>query len=197
MLHTGRLLPTPRLGRVALCGLLALGVAGCGEDGSPTDAGPQRDASASSTPTDAPTQSPSAEPLSAYEDAPQVEVARKWAAAAARDVSAGKAQLPTARKFMSEKGHQVVPTRFSQEVGLTYPGPVPFTPVAVRSDGDVVTCMWVAGWGRDKATDEPAEKKKIAAMRIDLDRIEGQWQVSDLLTSEADCSGIDVQGVTW
>jgi hypothetical protein len=98
---------------------------------------------------------------------------------------------------MTRKGRQIMPTRFSQEIGLRYPGPVPFTPVAVRADGDVVTCMWVAGWGRAEATGKPAERKKVVPMRIDMDRVRGKWRVSDLLYSEADCGAVDVRGVRW
>ncbi len=49
----------------------------------------------------------------------------------------------------------------SDEAGLTYPGPVPFTPVGLQTDTaerkDVALCLYNAGYAQDPATGEPVK----------------------------------------
>lgn len=178
---------------------LALAVSGCGaEEESHAEPGPvgsSTEPSAAATPTQE--SSAGAEPLSDYEDAPQVQVARKFAAAIGRDISAGDKDLPRTDKYLSAQGRKRLPVHAAEDLGTTYPGPLPFTPVAVRGDGDIVTCMWTKGWGQDPKTGEPAAERLIAPIRIDMEKAKGTWKVANLYTSTADCAGVEVRGVKW
>jgi hypothetical protein len=187
----------------ATCAALAaiLMLAGCGG----TDAKPAPAPKPSSSPTTAapsatPTQTPSAQPLSPFEDRAEVKVIRKWASAYGRDINAGSKTLKRAQKYESSAGRSVLPGVAGSDLGHYMPGPVPFTPVAVRTQGatsNVTACVQLRGWVTDKTTHAPIEKKKVGASLFTLKREHGGWKLDYFTAAKADCKGVQVVGETW
>lgn len=178
----------------------ALLLSGCSGDAEPAPAAtPTATPSETVTPTSTPT--PSATPLSSFEDRPQVKVIRRWAAAAAADLSNSDREMTASRVFLTEGA---VP-RFRKDVmgedfDKDYPGPIPFTPVAVKVKGksaQVFACLQAEGWGLNRKTGRPAEKRRIMGAEFDLVQSKGHWTIDHLydVTGSVDCKGVKVEGV--
>jgi hypothetical protein len=130
-----------------------------------------------------------------------VRVIRQWAAAAATDFNNGDRQMAASRVFLTKAA---VP-RFRTDVmgedfDKDYPGPIPFTPVAVTAkatSAQVFACLQSQGWGLDRTTGRPAEKKQIMGAEFDLVRSKGSWVIDHLydVTDSVDCKGVKVEGV--
>lgn len=188
------------LGAPALAGFLLL--ASCGSGGD-TAADEPRGATTSTTSSPSPstraaTPTPSADPLSRFEGDPAVKAARAWAAAAARSITAGQADLAQAEPYMTAHGQRVIPPLAKDEIGLKYPGPVPFTPTGVDRTGSAATldvCFWSAGFGLDKKTGQPAHGRRVIPMQMDMVRQGGSWKINAFYSSEASCSKVPVKGV--
>jgi len=136
--------------------------------------------------------------LSRFEGRPQVKTARHWAVAYARDVNARQYQLPRSAAFETDHGRTVVPNIDKSDMGLHFPGPLPFTPVAVSGSGastQVTICLWEQGWGQKNG--KPAGRKKIGPAVFLMKKVAGTWRVDDLQVATADCSGVKVKGVRW
>ncbi|MGL5825196.1 MAG: hypothetical protein ACRCYU_10340 [Nocardioides sp.] len=101
---------------------------------------------------------------------------------------------------MTSYGRTAMPDTIKDEIGLYYPGPIPFTPVRVLVDGrqaTVRTCLWAGGWGLKRSTKLPAEKRRIKSLDFVLMRQAGKWRVNDLLVSSTDCDSVPVKGLGW
>ena len=123
---------------------------------------------------------------------------RQWAVAYARDVNAGQYHLPRSAAFETDHGRTVVPNIDKSDMGLHFPGPLPYTPVAVSGSGasaQVTVCLWEQGWGEKRG--KPAGRKKIGPAVFLMKKVGGAWRVDDLQVATADCSGIKVKGVRW
>jgi hypothetical protein len=190
----------PRIAAVAALLVLSAGLSGCGGS-SDDDPSTSPSVSPSSAPTSAapsPTKPPKAKPLSRFEKRPQVKVTREWAVAYARDVNAGHYQLPRSAAFETDHGRTVVPNIDKSDMGLHFPGPLPYTPVAVSGSGasaQVTVCLWEQGWGEKHG--KPAGRKKIGPAVFLMKKVGGHWRIDDLQVATADCSGIKVRGVRW
>ena len=186
---------------VLAMGVLGTVLSGCG--GSSDDPGPSASTSVSpsaapTTATPSPTKPPKAKPLSRFEKRPQVKVTRQWAVAYARDINARQYHLPRSAAFETEHGRTVVPNIDKSDMGLHFPGPLPFTPVAVSGSGagaQVTICLWEQGWGQKHG--KPAGKKKIGPAVFLMKKVAGAWRVDDLQVATADCSGVRIKGVRW
>jgi hypothetical protein len=129
-----------------------------------------------------------------------VMVARQWAAGIARDINdrdkaypvAGAVSTAKARGYMGDFGGADLGE------GLVYPGPVPFTPTAVRVTGGtarVSVCAQVKGWAQSRKTHLPADKRSVRSEDIVLRRVAGSWRFDDFVRGSADCSSVPVKGV--
>ena len=187
-----------------LCASLVAGAAlsGCSNDGEArADDQPvaARSSSASTpTPSTSARPTPTLHPLSRFEGDPAVQAARAWAVAAAQAINADQRDLARARPLMTATGQQTIPPLAAGEIGLHYPGPVPFTPTDVAHHGDratVAVCFWSAGFGLQRSTGQPKEGRKIMPLRFSMVKVAGHWKMDRFLTSEADCSQVPVKGV--
>ena len=190
---------------VSAAGLLLL-TAGCSDDSeaqapaTPATTGSSPSPTASPTPTPSPT--PTAQPLSRFEDEPPVIAARAWAAAFAQAINRRERTLGTAAPYSTAAGIARFQDYAKPEMGLYYPGPMPFTPTAVKVTGGravVETCWWAFGFAQDRKTKLPAHKRLIDAEDVILKKQGGQWKVDDLLVHKGggDCSAVPVKGVGW
>jgi hypothetical protein len=182
---------------------LSLGATACGgggEDATDTPSSTPSTTSATPTPTPTTTATPAAEPLSVFEDRPEVVSLRAWAVAQSQDINHGDRQMPRAAQLETPHGRQVVPGYAAGDMGLYYPGPLPFTPVAVKSSGGkatISTCWWSEGWAQDKASHKPARKKQVVPAIVQMRRTGGRWLLDDVTPGSADCHGVKVKGVRW
>jgi hypothetical protein len=186
----------------ALSGSLLLASCGGGDDASadePTDVSSASAApTASATPTPTKTSRPAPEPLSRFEGDPAVKAARAWAAAAARSITAGQEDLARAKPYMTPNGQRVIPPLAADEIGLEYPGPVPFTPTSVDHAGSGATlqvCFWSAGFGLDRKTGQPAHAREVIPMQFAMVRQGGSWKIDAFYSSKSSCSKVPVKGV--
>ena len=196
-----------RVHRVVAAGaLLALGLGSSGCGGSSNaiaDAGKTASVSPSAASTSAspsPTKKPKAEPLSRFEGDPAVKVARAWAAAVARDINARSHSLARARKYELSSDNPHFAYSVYEEFDKYYPGPVPFTPVAVTRDGasrKVTTCLWAGGFARTRRGGPRATKHSIVGIEFTARRAAGSWKLTDVLGATVDCAGVKVEGVLW
>jgi hypothetical protein len=127
---------------------------------------------------------------------------RSWADAAVRDVNARKHAFPTARQFQVDSGKVRSDVAFSwqQEFDKYFPGPLPFTPVAVTGSprrADVTTCVLGAGFALDKPGGKPAEKREVISVVFTVAKQGGTWLLAGIVQGTADCGGVRIKGVQW
>ena len=196
----------PRARRLVAVGsgvlVLCLGASACGGDPESVDPAPQSESprpTASVTPT--PTITPSAAPLSRFENEPTVKVARLFAAAAGKSINDDEPTLQAAFPFLTMHGREVLPGQAAEDMKLYYPGPLPFTPTSVDVQGPesaiVRVCLWVSGWGQSPATKLPAEKRRVEPGKFIMKKQSGSWRVHDLQDDGGNCSNVPVKGVAW
>jgi hypothetical protein len=185
----------------ALGGCLLVSACSGGGDASadePTDVASSATPTASATTTPTKSPKPAPEPLSRFEGDPAVKAARAWAAAAARSITAGQDDLAQAKPYMTPNGQQVIPPLAADEIGLKYPGPVPFTPTSVDHAGSKATldvCFWSAGFGLDRKTGQPSHARVVIPMQFAMVRQGGSWKINAFYSSQASCSKVPVKGV--
>ena len=116
----------------------------------------------------------------------------------ANHARATEADLARAKPYMTVNGQRVIPPLAKDEIGLEYPGPVPFTPTGVDRAGSGATldvCFWSAGFGLDKKTGQPAHGRRVIPMQMDMVRQGGSWKINAFYSSDASCSKVPVKGV--
>jgi hypothetical protein len=180
--------------------VLALGAAACGGSDPKTTEDPTESASTTSTPTPTPTET--AAPLSPFEDRAQVKALRSWAAASTRDVNARHHDFPSARQFEVDTAKVRSDVEFSwqQDFDKYYPGPLPFTPIAVsgaKRHSAITTCVLGAGFSLKKPGGRPAEKRKVIPVVFTMTKQRGRWLLAGIVGGTADCAGVKVKGVLW
>jgi hypothetical protein len=188
-LFAGAVLATPVL---AACG----GDEPAAED-QPTQVSSTPVESSPTTTSPTPTPSPTLRPLSRFEDTPQVKVARKWAIGAARSVTANDKTMRRIAPFVTPTGRTRMQGYFGEDMGQEYPGPVPFTPVAVRDTGGaarVPMCMWTFGFTVDPKTKRPTEARRIEAGAFVMVKQAGKWRIDDMVYADHDCKKVVVKG---
>jgi hypothetical protein len=196
----------------ALClGLLT----GCGG----SDAAPQAVASPSSSPTSAPTAAtPSTTvapapttsapkpkpkptktlaPLSRFEGEPVVKALRAFAAVSGRAVNANTLNYKPWLALMTPYGRKTRAYYIKEDLGMKYPGPLPFTPTAVKVTGSTATvkaCVWVQGWGLNPRTGKPARARRIVPATFYVRKSGKAWLFDAMTIKASTCSGVSVKG---
>ena len=181
---------------------VALTASACGGDDAKATDKPTESTSTSAAPTPTATPTPTEDPLSPFEDRPEVVALRSWADAAARDVNAGQRDFPTARQLQvdTEKVRSDVSVSWREDFGRYYPGPLPFTPVAVsgsKRESRVTTCVLSAGFALKKQGGQPAEKREVIPVVFTMARQGGAWLLAGIVGGTADCGGVQVEEVQW
>ena len=198
--------PSPRrmsvLGAVLV--VLALTASACGGDDADASDKPSESNTSSATPTPTPvaTPTPTEAPLSPFEDRPQVQALRSWADAAARDVNARQRDFPTARQFQvdTDKVRSDVSVSWREDFDKYYPGPLPFTPIAVagsKGESRVTTCVLSQGFSLKKQGGPPAEKREVIPVVFTMAKEGGAWRLAGIVGGTADCDGVQIEEVQW
>jgi hypothetical protein len=178
----------------------ALSACGGGETAAEDQPADVSSSPTASTPTSTPSPtepSPTLRPLSRFEDEPTVKVARRFAVAAARSVTADDTSMRRIRPFVTPTGLTKFQGYFGADMGLEYPGPVPFTPVGVRETGgaaEVPMCMWTFGFTVDPKTKQPTERRKIEAGKFLMVKQAGKWRIDDMVYAGHSCEKTVVKG---
>jgi len=130
-----------------------------------------------------------------------VKAARKWASEYGRAVNAKNPKYKPWLATMTTATAKRSAGYMKSDLGTTYPGPLPFTPVKVTGSGGtakVMTCMQFEGWATDPKTKQPVSKVKISPAVFDLTRAGSSWQMSSLYDGEGySCSKVKVVGRAW
>jgi hypothetical protein len=182
--------------------LLVSGLAACGGDDKaaedqPVAASSVTSATTSATPSATPSPSPTLKPLSRFEDEPQVKVARRWAAGVARATTAGDRSARAIKPFTTPQGWKRMQGYMAEDMGRLYPGPLPFTPLGVRTtgaSGRIPMCIWVGGFTLDPKTKQPDKAPRIVGADLTLKKLGGRWKVDDLLFQDFSCKKTVVKG---
>ena len=198
---------TPALSRrlvaVALTTVLgAAALTSCGGDGNaatdkPVESTSSSPTASSSSATPTPKPTPTLRPLSRFEDRPQVKVARQWAIGAAKATIANDRSVRAIKPFVTPTGLKRMQGYLAEDMGRLYPGPVPFTPLAVRDQGgkaEVPTCMWVGGFTLDPKTKTPDKAPRIIGMKFLMFKQGGKWRIDDMVYTNFDCKKTAVKG---
>ena len=197
------------LAGVAGCAIIAL-LSGCtssgGDSGGSRPPRPQPATSTSSSASSSsasPTPSPSSSaPLSRFEGDPGVAALRNWAEVAARTVNSGHYISSSLRRLMTSTVAKEMKQTMGTDVGLHYPGPIPFTPIRVgvpsTTSRRIDACFVSTGFAQKPHTNEPAKKLKVIPVRTTETLTRGRWLLSALLsTGSFSCSGVDVPKPTF
>lgn len=197
----------PRLSVAVLVvvGVLASACGGGDADSSGTPATPAethttQTPAATPSPTSAPTTTVT--PLSRFEDRPEVQALRSWAAASAQDVNARHHDFPLARQFQVDSADVRKDVAFSwhEDFDKYYPGPLPFTPVAVSRSGrrsEVTACVIGTGFSLTKPGGKRAEKRGVIATMFTMVKQGDSWLLAGIVAGTADCKGVRIAPVPW
>lgn len=185
----------------ALAVAILTGCGGSDEPASEPETTPVEPSTSSPAPSEAASKAPestvTAKPLSPYEDERPVQVLRDWTAALALSINAGDEQLSRVAPLSTPEGLDRFVGYGTEDAGLFYPGPLPFTPTAVNVEGDRATvpvCAWVQGWAQKPATKQPARPKQIRPTQFLLVRSGGEWKVDDFIDRAGACGSVPVKG---
>ena len=192
-------------------GVLALTASACGGSAKtptvavpaspiPTQAAPSPSPAIVTTPpktVTAPKAKPTLAALSAYENDPAVKDLRAYYVAAARAINARNFRL-LALVALSTPGRAARhPTVFMGDVGLFIPGPVPFTPLGVRTVAaghkQVLWCGVEEGWSLTKKGGRPARPYRVVALRSDQLLTRGHWIIDHIrFVTGTSCQGVTI-----
>lgn len=191
-----------RTSGVLVAVLLALSpvLVACGGDEEPEAEPTPSESTTSATSSPSPTKTE--EPLSEFEDEAPVKAVRKWATAVGQAVNERQRTMESVGAWATPSGVDVSRRVYASDLdaGYEWPGPQPFTPVRVSTDGGSATmvgCFLSSGWSRDPKSGKRVAKREVDAFRFELARRGKRWKVSDISNAPADCSGVEVKGVRW
>lgn len=190
----------------AVAGMAVLALAACtgGDDPPPSTSTSTTSGSGTTTPSSTTTAAPSTTalpPLSRFEDDPRVKAVRMFAYEYGKAVNAKSANYKPWLATMSPAGQAVRKDFIQGDLGYQYPGPVPFTPVALQGSGSpskVIACMQITGFSLNPKTNQPAEKTSIDPVYVKVSKVKGAWKV-DTIGDQAgtSCSKTKVVGRAW
>ena len=152
------------------------------------------------TPKPSPTKSA---PLSRFEADPAVAAMRAWSAQVAKDVNAGgKFNDPALLVLETKKFASQVRSIIGTDVGTYYPGPAPFTPLAVTvvspTERKIKMCIVSTGFAQNSKTHKPAKKLKLLPSEAVMPLVSGDWKLDSLTQAPTtSCAGVKVPMPTW
>lgn len=179
------------------CGLLL--VTGCGDDAplaTPVVPSEEPTAAEASSP---PSPSPSAEPLSPFEDDPAVIALRAYLAASSEAINAGDLRLPefTARATAKRQARHA--ELYAEDEGTFFPGPPPTAVLAVQAVSpaarNVVTCLLDDGFALDREGGSPTEPRLVVPGIFQMIQEGETWKVDAAVRDPAgSCDGVPLPG---
>jgi hypothetical protein len=203
-----------RPGTVLVALSLCLTAACAGDDSPPASAPlPAASASASApapavtTETPAATASPppgstTRPPRSRFENDPAVRVLRQHYRGMAIGVNEESMRVADLTASSTKTRLKILPDLFRDEYGDRYPGPIPFTPVAVKKRSatlhDVKICVLADGWLQDAQTGRPTKKRAVQALQAWVIKTGPGWRVDHVYTEPSiDCDGVKISEVVF
>ncbi|SDI95816.1 hypothetical protein SAMN05444157_0989 [Frankineae bacterium MT45] len=145
---------------------------------------------------------------SPYEDDSAVVSWRNWALAAAQAVNAGKVHTTALDELMTPDFAKQTTTLLAPQMGLTYPGPMPFTPISVTDLSPTARslriCLVTAGFAHNRnakasTPTHPNATKPMTVRPMVASAIyqNGTWLTSGLASENFSCSGVNPQTPTF
>ena len=121
---------------------------------------------------------------------------------AAETINAGSYTSARFRALMTAAVAGEMKATIGTDVGLHYPGPVPFTPIRVTvastTSRRIDSCFVSTGFAQKPGTGRPAKALKIIPVRATETVTGGRWLLSQLISTTAfSCSGVKVAMPTW
>jgi hypothetical protein len=87
------------------------------------------------------------------------------------------------------------------EQGHYYPGPLPFTPIAVSNitadSRDVKLCMLAGGYSQHPDTHKVWTKRRVVPVSAAAVRSNGKWVVSKFDAGNFSCAGVQISEPSW
>jgi len=195
------------VGAVVLVGAVAL-LAACGGDGESPTTSSSTSSSSSTTSSTSTTATPSttttttaaptkaSPPLSRFENDARVKAARKWVYEFGKAVNANDKSYEPWLATMSDKAVKNRGNYIDEDLGLSYPGPAPFTPVKVKKSS-VDVCIQLQGWALNPKTKQPARPRQVSATTIELVQSKNGWIVDSMYLAKFSCAKTKVVGRAW
>ena len=157
--------------------------------------------STSASPTPMPTPSSSA-PLSPFEQDPGVKALRAFAVQAARTINTGHEIDTKLRALVTPFIAKNIKYITGSDVGLYYPGPVPFTPVSVRvvssTQRQMNVCFIGKGFAEKRSTMKPAAPLMLLKINAGEQLQGGTWRISMFNTAtNFSCAGVSISRPLW
>jgi hypothetical protein len=190
---------------VAVVGALAL--AACSGGSKPRVAPAAASSSAASTTaSSSPVPSPSTSaPLSPFETQAPVIALRNWAAAATKAYNASQNYSDPSLVALEEPSFvSVTSTLYADDAksGLTYPGPLPFTPIAVASpsptEASISTCVVGQGFAVSPATQKPIAALTVLPVTFSETLTNGAWLLSGIANATTySCTNVVPAEQAW
>lgn len=193
----------PRATAAGLLVVLALGATACGESGgSDVAPGGGADAAGSSSSSPSASSAPSATATTrtktGLEAQAPVRAARSWAAAVAAEVNSKSDAHVQTRPFTTRRGARTLPRLYREYYGLSFPGPLPFTPLSVQVSGStarVPACIQSQGWGLGDDNVAP-QSTQLTASSFVLKQVRGTWKLDTITGRQESCADVTVKGST-
>lgn len=162
---------------------------------APASTAPESAAPAPGTPVTTATTKPS-KPLSRFEADAAVRALRAWARQAALTINKGKFDGPALDALMTPKLRRSMKQILGNSVGYRYPGPLPFTPAAVRrsspTERHVDACFVTDGYALDPKTGKRSGRHHVTAIAAQLRRSDGVWRLDVFAAGEFSCRGVHI-----
>jgi hypothetical protein len=154
---------------------------------------------ASSTPPPSP--STSAKPLSAFEKDPAVIALRAWAAQAAKTVNSGHYTDKALQALMTPALAKTMKHVMGNVVGQHMPGPVPFTPIAVKRisarERYIDACFVTNGFAVNPKTGKHEHSRVVTAIDTGAHLVDGTWKTDAFFNGKFSCKGVAIPEPTW
>jgi hypothetical protein len=188
--------------------LLAAGaLAACTAEPEPvtpiTPGGSSSSSSSAAPETSGPSETATA---SALEDDPAVQALRGYLAGYAEAVNnGGNPDIPQVEEHATPEQVERVRGNVQDEIGLEYPGPVPFGVDSLATDTearkDVVGCLVLRGYAEDPATGAPRDQREVVPAVAVMENRDGTWLANGIYTENlpatADCASVEIEEGTW
>ncbi len=150
-----------------------------------------------------PTPSRSAAALSRLENDPAVKAWRAFAVQAAKTVNTGHETSAALRRLMTKSFAATMHHILGPDVGLYYPGPVPFQPVSVTVTSPTARvvrgCLFQQGFTwKSKSAQRAAQRRFIGPAMVFTVRQNGRWIVDNVTAARnVNCKNVEVRTQRW
>jgi hypothetical protein len=136
-----------------------------------------------------------------WEKDPAVKALRLQYLGSAKAVNAGRTDIPELRKSSTAERFSRLDAIWRSEYGHRYPGPIPFTPLAVTAESSttrvVALCVLAKGWLRNPNTGLPVEPRQVQRGTARVVKEGGAWHVDSIRGADGSCDGVPIEEVRF